>query len=295
MKQKTRMMTITPFLYLLPAFLIYAVIVLYPLGESFRLTFYRWNGLTEKIFVGLENYYYTLFSDPVFRIALVNNIKWTLVSQLLPVTLGLFLAILFCRKLKGLIIFRNAIFFPTTLSLVIVALMWNWMYSPNFGLINNFIRTITGGRYSFNWLANPSSAIYYVAIAGSWGYTGVCMIMFLAGLQAIPAELYEAAEIDGANGFQRFIYITIPQLRNTINVVVIFTLINSFKVFDLIYVMTMGGPGRSTNVLAMWAYTQTFPYNDIGRGSTVAWILTAIVLAISCLYYRVHTRPSKMS
>ena len=281
-----------PYLYILPAFIIYSIFVLYPLIDSLILSFYEWNGLAPRVFVGLDNYRHILTNDPIFRLSLINNMKWTIVSQLLPVNIGLIFAVVFSSKtFRRLPLFRSAIFFPTTLSMVIIALMWSWMYNPIFGLINNFLQFASRGALpTFNWFANPSTVIYYVAVAGSWGYTGVCMIMFMAALRAIPEEMFEAAAIDGANKVQQFFYISIPQIRNILNVVVVFTLINSFRVFDVVRIMTNGGPGRSTNVLATWSYTQIFSHRNIGIGSAIAWILTLLVLLFSVFYIKLNKR-----
>ncbi len=282
--------TLTPYLFLLPALALYGVLVLYPLASSLSLTLYSWDGLSQKVFVGLANFQYALSRDPVFVVSLINNIKWTIAAELLPVTLGLVLAAVFNIRMRGMGAFRSIIFFPTTLSLVTIGFIWTCMYNPIFGLVPNLLKAVSGGRIVFDWYANTSVVIYYVVVAASWGYTGICMIMFLAGLQAIPNELLEAARIDGASARQTFFRITIPQLQYTLNVVVIFTLINSFKVFDIIFVMTRGGPGRSTNVLASWAYSQMFIYHELGKGSSVAWLLTLIVLAISIVYNQVLYR-----
>ena len=277
---------LTPMLYMAPALLIYVVFLFYPLVHSLILSLYQWD--SEKIFVGLDNYKNIFTKDPVFKLALINNVKWTVVAEIVPVTLGLIMALLMGSRRKGFGFYRNAIFFPTTLSMVIVGLMWNWMYNPMFGLINNLKQTLFPGSPAFDWLQKTGNIIYFLTIAASWGYTGICMIMFITGLQTIPAELYEAAAIDGANKWQQFRFITVPQLMGTINIVIIYTLINSFKVFDVVVVMTGGGPGRATNVLATWAYTQMFTYHEIGKGCATAWVLTVIVFLLSSVYQKLN-------
>jgi raffinose/stachyose/melibiose transport system permease protein len=281
----------TPYLFVLPAFLIYGTLVFYPILYSMVLSLYKWDGISAiKEFVGIQNYVYILTKDPVFYLALVNNLKWTIASIIIPVTLGLFFALIFNSNKKGFSVFRGAIYFPATLSLVMIGNIWVWVYDPNLGLISNLTSKITSGSVDFNWLSNPSHALYYVVIAASWGYAGTCMLMFMAGLQSIPTEIFESAKIDGVNRLQKLVYITLPLIKNTMNVVLVTTFVGAFKVFDIIFVMTNGGPGRATNVLASWSYAQVFTYHDMGRGSAIAWVLALIVFITSIISNRISSK-----
>lgn len=282
---------VTPYFYLLPALVVYCAIVIYPILNSLWLTMFRWDGVNPvKEFVGLGNFVYLFTKDPVFSIALTNNLKWSIASLLLPVSVGLGVALLFNTHKRGFSFFRGAFYFPATLSLVIIGTIWTWMYDPNFGLINNFVKLISGGSWTFDWFAVPDNTIFYVVIAASWAYSGICMLMFMSGLQAIPKDIYESALLDGANRLQKLIYITLPLLKNTLNVVLVTTLVNSFQVFDMIFVMTNGGPGRATNVLASWSYAQVFTYHDMGRGTAIAWVLALIVLCLSIFSNRLSSK-----
>ncbi|WP_424769306.1 carbohydrate ABC transporter permease [Paenibacillus sp. sgz302251] len=281
----------TPYLFLLPALLVYCAIVIYPILNSLWLTMYQWDGVNPvKKFVGLDNFVYLFTKDPVFYIALKNNLKWSVASLILPVTMGLVFALLFNTARRGFSFFRGAFYFPATLSLIIIGTIWTWMYDPNFGLINNFLKLISGGNWSFDWFGNPPNTIFFVVLAASWAYSGICMLMFMSGLQAISKDIYESAVIDGVNRLQKLIYITLPLLKNTLNVVLVTTLVNSFQVFDIIFVMTNGGPGRATNVLASWSYAQVFTYHDMGRGTAIAWVLAFIVLFISIFSNRLSSK-----
>ncbi|WP_083397628.1 sugar ABC transporter permease [Paenibacillus sp. LC231] len=281
----------TPYLFLLPALIVYSVIVVYPILNSLWLTMFQWDGVSpDKKFVGFSNFIYIFTEDPVFYIALKNNLKWSVASLLLPVSLGLGFALLFSKAIKGFSFFRGAVYFPATLSLVIIGTIWTWMYDPNFGLINNALQLVSGGHASFDWFAKPNNTIFFVVLAASWSYSGICMLMFMSGLQAISREIYESALIDGATRFRKLVHITLPLLKNTLNVVLVTTLVNSFQVFDIIFTMTNGGPGRATNVLASWSYAQVFTYHDMGRGTAIAWVLSIIVLSISILSNRISSK-----
>lgn len=273
---------ITPYLFLLLPFLLYTMFLVYPMLHSFFISLFDWNGMSnDRTFVGLRNYIDTIRNDSLFLIGLKNNLKWSVGFIILPVVLGLLLALLLNRQAPGFGVLRTSIFLPVVLSVTAVGLMWRWVYDPNVGLINNFLKWISDGRLSFNWYKNPNNVIVYLILAASWAYTGMAMVLFSAGIKSIPASTIEASILDGANSRQRLRYVILPQLRNTLNVVIIYTMTNSFKVFDLVYVMTGGGPGRMTNVLASVSYDTIFGYYEYGKGSAIAWLLTLILLAIS--------------
>lgn len=278
---------ITPYLFLLLPFAAYTVFLVYPMVYSLFISLFEWNGMSDrKTFVGLANYAYELMDDSVFWIGLKNNLKWSILFLILPVVLGLLLAILLNSRFPGSGILRTSIFLPVVLSVTAVGLMWRWMYDPNVGLINNALKWISNGRLSFNWYSDPENVIIYLILASSWSYTGMAMILFAAGIKSVPSSVLEAAILDGASPRQRLIYILLPQLRNTLNVVIVYTMTTSFKVFDLVYVMTGGGPGRMTNVLASLSYDTVFSYFEYGRGSAIAWMMTLILLLLSSVVNR---------
>lgn len=273
----------TPYIFLIIPLLLYTVFLVYPTFYSFYISLHNWDGLSNtKEFVGLSNYISTIRDDKIFRIAVANNVKWAILSEIIPIILGLTMAFIFSSKVKGFSFYRSCIFFPSILSISTIGLIWRWLYDPNLGLINEVVMKLTGGNVGFNWFADPSKTIYYLIIAGSWAYSGLCMILFMGGIKAIPEATLEAAYLDGATRLQRIFLIMLPQMKNSINIVLTFTLINSFKVFDLIYVMTGGGPGRMTNVMATWSYYSIFRYYEYGPGSAMS-IMLAIILVFGSL------------
>lgn len=282
MKKKATIRNLVPYLFLALPFVLYLVFILYPMLYSFYLSFFDWEGMSNiHSFVGFQNYADILKHDDIFQVALTNNLRWCVGTVALPVVIGLLFALLLNRERPGSGFLRTAIFTPVVLSVTAVGMMWRWMYDPTTGLINNALKQFTGGHISFNWYADTGTIIYYLIIAGSWAYTGMYMIMFAAGIKSIPAATLESAMLDGASGRQLLFFIVLPQLRNTLNTVLIYSMAQAFKVFDLVYVMTGGGPGRKTNVLASLSYETIFSYYQYGRGSAIAWILTIVLLFIS--------------
>lgn len=286
-KRRRRKIEWTPYVFLIVPVCVYVVFMVFPAVYSLVISLFHWDGLTdERYFVGLDNYVTLFQSDPIFRTAVKNNVIWAVLSEIIPICLGLALAVLLNSKRRGFAFFRSCIFFPSVLSISTIGLIWRWMYDPNFGLINGMLKAASGGRVSFNWQEPPQNTIYFLIIAGSWAYSGLCMILFMAGIKSIPESTLEAARLDGATGWQRLIHVILPQMKNTINIVLTFTLINSFKVFDLIYVMTAGGPARMTNVMATWSYYTIFRYNEYGTGSAMCIVLSVILVAGSLIINR---------
>lgn len=283
----------TPYVFLAVPLLIYVVFMLFPACYSVVISLFNWDGITgEHNFVGLDNYLNLFESDPIFRIAVKNNVIWAVLSEIIPICLGLALAILMNTTRKGFGFFRSCIFFPSVLSISTIGLIWRWMFDPNFGLINGMLKAVSNGNVSINWQEPPEYTIYFLIIAGSWAYSGLCMILFMAGIKSIPVSTLEAARLDGATSWKQLIYVILPQMKNTINIVLTFTLINSFKVFDLIYVMTAGGPARMTNVMATWSYYTIFRYNEYGRGSAMCVVLS-IILVLGSLFINKAVRMEK--
>lgn len=277
----------TPWLFLAPALVIYIGFLVYPVFSSLFLSTLRWDGLSaERTFVGLSNYGTILFDDPVARIALRNNIIWMLATVLIPSVMGLLLAVALNQKLPGRSFFRSAIYAPGVLPLVAVGLIWGWLYNPTFGLVNQVLIWVGLGDFTRGWLGDPNTALGAVIITGIWQRTGFPMLLYLAGLQAIPNEQYEAARIDGASRFETFRAITLPWLRPIHVIVIALGVIDAVKVFDLIYAMTNGGPAWSTQVLATWMYFNMFQYFNVGYGSALAWVIAAISIAFAIPYVR---------
>lgn len=283
----------TPYLFLLPALVIYLVFLIYPMFDSLLISFTKWDGLSPtRPFVGLANYV-RIFQDPVAVLAVKNNLIWTAVMLVMPTVLGLLLALGLNHKFRGSSVFRSFFYAPAILPLVGVAGIWSWMYDPNVGLINTLLHQLGLGNLTQQWLGNPATALLSVMIAAIWQGLGFPMVLYLAGLQGIPAEQYEAARIDGASGLQQFWYVTMPGLRETHIIVITLGVIGSFKVFDLIYAMTYGGPGQATQVLASWMYFQTFQYFNVGYGSALTWVIALISLLVTIPYIQVMSRRSE--
>ncbi|WP_338553616.1 sugar ABC transporter permease [Paenibacillus sp. KS-LC4] len=284
-----------PWLFVFPALFIYTVVIFIPTLYTLYLSFFNWNGVAkEKTFVGLSNYTDLLLHDSVFPRAVANNLLWTLGSLTIIMGLGLMLAILLNQKLKGRIVFRGIFYFPYVLSGVIVATIWTWMYNPTQGFFNKVFELIGLGSWAQAWLAEPKFALYAVFVAAVWNGVGQPMVLFLAGLQTIPQDPYEAATIDGAKPWQMFCFITVPLLRETFVIVVAITMVAAMKVYDLIYAMTAGGPAESTHVLASWMYIQTFKFANIGIGSAISMFLVFITLVIIIPYVYYTTKKSHL-
>ena len=234
-----------PYLFLAPALIWYVIFLVYPMASSLFISFFDWDGLSPTMtFVGLANYINIFFNDPVSQLALLNNVFWTVGSLLVPTTIGLLLAVALNRQIPGTTVFRTIFYAPAVLPLVGVGLIWAWMYNPQYGAINAILKAVGLGDLAMGWLSNYRTALAATFVTFVWSSVGFPMILYLAGLQAINKEFYEAARIDGASALQVFRHVTLPGLNETHVVVLSLTVISGFKVFDLIYTMTYGGPGR---------------------------------------------------
>ena len=275
--------TLKPIMYMLPALIIYITVIVVPTFYTFYLSLFEWNGVSvEKIFVGFGNYINLFTNDTVFLKGLKNNVIWTVLSLVFSMGFALLLALMLNKSFKGRALFRAVFYFPFILSNIVVAIIWVWIYHPNMGLLNEVLNKV--GIDSIPWLADPKIALYAVFIAATWQHVGSSMVIFLAGLQSMSKEPFEAAKVDGANSFQAFYNITLPLLRETFIIVFATTLFYSMRVFDIIYAMTGGGPSHSTQVLASWMYYQGFTLNNVGTGSAISMILLSLVMIIAVPY-----------
>jgi raffinose/stachyose/melibiose transport system permease protein len=272
--------------FLLPALLIYAVFALYPMVDGLWLSFFDWDGVSQdRNWVGLENYVQIFTQDPVFWRAVQNSVIWVTLSLIIPTAIGLAFAVALDQKLRGRNAFRAALYLPAVIASIAVATMWSWMYNPIFGIVNATMEALGLEWLIQDWLGDPDVALFSILVAYAWQATGAAMVLFLAGLQNVPTELKEAARVDGANRRQVFRAVTFPALMPTFVVVTVLSIISSLKVFDLVYGMTGGGPAQSTQVLALWSYTQSFTLHDYGNGMAVAMVLLAVTLVIVIPYY----------
>ncbi len=272
--------SITNYFFLMPAAVIYFCIIVIPAFYSLYLSFFKWNGVSPKIFVGIQNYINVITKDQVFKIALRNNIVWILLVMIFTVTIALCLAMLINRSFRGRVFFRGIFYSSYILSGIVVAIIWRWMYHPQLGLINGILRTLGMPGLAKAWLADPKIAFFAVYVAALWQGVGAPMILFLAGLQTIPKELQDAAYIDGATKLRSFFSIIIPMLKETFVIVFATQIISAMKVFDIIYGMTGGGPAQSTQTMATWMVLQTFSFSNIGIGTTISWIMTISLMIV---------------
>ncbi|KNH16412.1 ABC transporter permease [Arthrobacter sp. ZBG10] len=290
-RKQARRNTLIGWTFILPNFLGFLAFTLIPVIAAFALSFMEWTSFMAPRWVGLENFQRMLQSD-TFWVALRNTVVYALGHVPLTMALALGLAMLLNRKLKGIGFFRVAIFFPYITSLVAVAVVWNMLFSPDNGPINQFLNAI-GIAEAPGWTSSSDWAMPAVIITSVWRDMGYYMILYLAGLQAIPTELYEAAEVDGASGWQRFWNVTIPSLRPTTFFVVVMLTVSSFKVFDLIVVMTNGGPGRATTVLSQLIYQEGIGEGKFGYSSAISLVLFLIVLSITVLQFKLQQRRER--
>jgi raffinose/stachyose/melibiose transport system permease protein len=272
--------------FLLPALIIYALFALYPMVDGLWLSFFDWDGVSaDRHWVGLENYVQVFTQDPVFWRAVSNSVIWVTLSLIIPTSVGLSFAVALDQKLRGRNAFRAALYLPAVIASIAVATMWSWMYNPIFGIVNATMEAVGLEWLIQDWLGDPDIALYSILVAYAWQATGAAMVLFLAGLQNVSQELKEAARVDGASHWQVFRSVTFPALMPTFVVVTVLSIISSLKVFDLVYGMTGGGPAQSTQVLALWSYTQSFTLHDYGNGMAVAMVLLAVTLVIVIPYY----------
>lgn len=276
------------FLYLLPMVVLVCTFLLYPALDTTWLSFTNSNGLNTPSFIGVQNYT-QLFTDPAFSTSFTNTLLWVIGVLVLQVGFGLLMA-LALSDIRGGNTLKTLFYLPSTISASATAVIWYFMFDPNQGVINTTLRLIHLGGLTTDWLANPPITTWAMIVAATWQGLGPNMLLFLVGLQNIPREPIEAAMLDGASGVRLFWHITLPLLRPMLTVVVGIALINSFKVFDLIWVMTQGGPYRSTETLAVTMYREAFVSFQIGYGASVAVVLTVIVLALSIFYLRTMFR-----
>jgi ABC-type sugar transport system permease subunit len=279
-------------LFIAPALLVYLVFMIYPFLNTVYLSFTNWDGITaNKDWVGLSNYA-RIFSEGAALKALVNNIIWVILGTMAPVVLGLFEALLVWSGARGSILFRTLYFLPFVLPLVVVAIVWQWIYHPLYGVVNTVLDGVGLEGLSRGWLADPHTALYAVLIAAVWGQTGFCFLILHASLQNVDISTVEAATIDGANWFQRAWNIVIPQIAPQLTMVTAVTLIGGFAVFDIVYVMTRGGPGNASEVLATYTVRTAFEQNQAGYGSALAMLMTILSLVLAVVFVRLRERQS---
>ncbi|WP_299482626.1 sugar ABC transporter permease [uncultured Roseibium sp.] len=283
---------LNPVLFLLPALTIYIVFAIYPTISVIEYSFTSWDGISpDREYVGLANYT-RLFTDKIFWEAFRNTFVWSGVIIVINVGLGLVIAAMLARVWKARLLIQTCIVLPVVISPMAVATIWRWMYQPS-GVINQMLETIGLGGLATPWLGSPEIVLYALALAHSWSTIGLSVIIFLAGLQAVDEDLYEAAKVDGATPVQAFRYVTLPALRPVTAVVFILTLTQSFKVFDLVWATTKGGPIRFSEILSTYMYKRGALENQYGYGSAIGVSLLVIVSAATILYMQIQNREDR--
>lgn len=278
----------TAYLFHAPGLIVFAIFTVYALYTSFVLSFHDWEILGEKEFIGLDNYREVL-ADADFREALGHTVYFVIGTVAPTMIIGLGLALLLNSQIRGLGLFRTAYYLPTLTPLVIAALLWTWVYNADFGLANFYLQKLGIIDQPVLWLANRATAMPAVIVMNIWVGAGFSMLVYLAGLQAVPQELYEAAEVDGAGSWTKFRRITVPLLAPTTFFLLVINTIGATKNFTSIFVMTNGGPpgpNGATTTVVFYIYTQAFRFFKMGYASALAYTLFALLFGISYLQFR---------
>jgi multiple sugar transport system permease protein len=265
-------------LMLLPNVIGFFMFMLLPVVATFVLSFTKYDMITPPQFIGFKNYI-DMYNDPIIWQVTKNTIIYTLITVPIGMVISLLLAVALDQEIGLKRFYRAAFFLPSITSMVVIAIVWQWIYNPEYGILNYGLSLlhIDGGK----WLISSSTSLISLSIVGIWRRMGYDMIIFLAGLQGISTTYYEAAKLDGASGFQQFRYITIPMLKPTTFFVFVMAIINSFQVFDQVMLMTAGGPGRSSSVLVHYLYQNAFQYFNLGYACAIAYLLFTIILVIT--------------
>lgn len=273
-------------LFLLPGCLLYGVLFIYPTLMGLYYSFTDWDGVSPSYqLVGLSNYTAT-FENIVFRKAFTNNITFMLTVVVFQTIISLGLALLLVKNSKSHVLLRALYFFPTVLSAVSVGLIWSFIYDPTIGLLNTALQGVGLDALAQNWIGGPRISLFSIAFVQVWAHAGQMMIVFIAGLQSIPAELYEAARIDGGSRLQIFRKVTWPLLAPSATIVIAYTTIQSFKAFDLIYTMTDGGPNYATEIMTTYIYHLAFASYSFGEASAASMIFLVLLSLLTILQFK---------
>ena len=270
-------------LFILPALVGTLIFIIIPVICSFGLSFAKWDLLNPIQFVGLTNYR-EIFSEALFYKILLNTVVFAIATSVLGVIIPLVLACILNSKIRGAEFYKTAYFLPFITPMIVIGVVWEWIFDPNIGLLNHVL------HLHINWLYDTHFAMPALIIVSVWKLIGYNMVIFLSSLAGISQSMFEAAKIDGANELQTFKNVTVPLLSPTIFFVVIITAISSFQVFDLIYLMTQGGPLNSTNVLVYAIYQNAFEYFNVGKASAIAYVLFVIILVLTLVQWNLRKK-----
>ena len=263
--------------FVLPALVIYMMFFGLPFVATVWLSVTDWNGLGWPTFTGLANYA-RLAVDGAMWSALANNLIWVVLGTAVPVIVGLILAVMLWSDARGSVAYRTIFFLPVILSPVVIGVIWGWIYNPLFGLLNTGLRGVGLGRWAMGWLGESETALYAVLLTAIWSYFGFCIVVLFDGLQKVTPELVEAARIDGASAPHRFRHVIVPQIAPVLTMVIVYTVIGGFNAFDMVWVMTQGGPNNASEVIATYTYEVAFRGNDYGYGATLSMVMSVVAL-----------------
>lgn len=272
--------------FILPQLISLICLGIIPIIIAFVLSFFEWNGFSAPAFIGIENFKF-VFTNPDTAIAIKNTLVYSIIYVPCSIALALFLAILL-NKAWGKIFYRAVFFLPQIVTSVGIAVVWSWIYQPQFGILNMILRFF--GIEGKEWLRDPSTAMGAVIVMSIWWGLGYNIVLFLAGLQNVSKTYIDAAKIDGANERQVFFKITIPLLSPTTLLVTITTMINAFQVFDQMFLLTSGGPAKKTYTMAIHIYQTAFKNYELGRASTAALILFVVVVTVSVIQFKLSNK-----
>lgn len=281
----------TPYLYLAPAFVLYAAFLLYPLARAAQFSLYAWDTVSPAVFVGFDNYA-TMIANPDLLGAFGHSAVLIVFYALIPICLGLVVAAILNRaQVRGLGFFRTVIFLPQVIAMVVVAVAWTRIYSTD-GSLNALLHLIGLGDVTRAWLGDYTFALPAVGLIGTWVETGLVTVLLLAGMGRIPLELYEAARLDGAGPVAEFFAVTLPAVRGEIVVAATLTVVAALKNFDIIYMTTRGGPGTSTSVPSYEVYNQAFGQGQVGMATTIGVTLAVLIFGINLVLNRFADRAA---
>jgi len=281
--------------FLIPGFILFLALIIFPFLANFAISFTRWTGVRMPIWIGLTNYQKAI-GDKIFWTSFKNNLYLILTMVTIPTGIGLFIAAFLFdyieKKFGNAVVsfFRAGFYIPQIIPVVIAGVIWRWVLQPDWGVLNWALKSVGLNFMAHNWLGDSNTALLSVIAMMTWFQIGYPLVIFMAALQRVDPELYEAASIDGATWFQRFFFISIQLIRPEIYVVVLTTTIFSLKVFGQIFAMTQGGPGTSTMVASYFSYQNFFQKANVGYGATMSTVLTFIIVLLTVLWVRVQTR-----
>jgi ABC-type sugar transport system permease subunit len=281
---------IFPYAMCLPAVVLFFLFVLLPFLNGLWISFHSWDGFSDMRWAGIRNYGFVL-KDEIFWVSLRNTFVFAFLVTLVKNVTALSLAFILVKKFPGKTLFRTGIYLPVTLSYVVIGVLWVWIYNPTFGLLNSFFTALGSGEKVPGWLSNPDIALYSVAVVDIWKWIGYHMVLYIAGLQSISKELFKAADIDGAGGLQKIFFITLPQLNSVIVVNVIMSVTGAFvSNFDIVNIMTGGGPMNSTEVSLTYIVKTAFRYSNMGKANAMSMLLFALVFLCGFIQMRLMTK-----